>query len=218
LLIIFDLDDTLIDTSGCVTPFKMKECLERLIALGVCVPDFSAAYGELLEKNRRFPKSKDAFVAFARGLFATDSQIEFAIHGLITPLPDSFRISMTPNAQEIIEFYAKRCPLAIVTGGHPPFQWDKLKKAGIDTSFFSMISIPEDSVKKPYYLALQEKFSLPSQKIWVCGDRIEMDLKPAFELGFRTIHMRWGRGASMNSEEWIDHSISNLSELKEIIK
>jgi FMN phosphatase YigB (HAD superfamily) len=218
LLIIFDLDDTLIDTSGFVTPLKMKVCLERLIASGVFVPDFSSSYEILLEQNRRAAKSKDAFVSFARSLSASENQIQLALHELTTPLPPTFRVPMTPHAQEILEYYRNRCPLAIVTGGHPPFQLDKLKKAGIDSSFFSMIGIPEDSKKKPYYQDLQEKFCLASKEIWVCGDRIEMDLKPAFELGFRTVHMRWGRGAKAQTEKWIHHSINDLSELKEIIK
>jgi FMN phosphatase YigB (HAD superfamily) len=218
LLIIFDLDDTLIDTSGFVTPFKMKECLEALISAGVNVADFKVSYAELLEKNRKSPKSTDAFVSFAKSLSASEAQIQLAYEKLFAPLPDRFQIPMTPHAKEILDYYHRRCLLAIVTGGHPPFQWDKLKKAGIDSSFFSMIAVPEDSKKKPYYEALQRKFDLPSQEIWVCGDRIEMDLKPAFELGFNTIHMRWGRGASLESEEWIDHSVKDLSELKEIIK
>lgn len=218
MLIIFDLDDTLIDTSGFVTPFKMKECLECLIASGVRVPHFPTAYADLLDRNKRALKSQDAIIAFAKTLSASDSQIESALHCLTTPLPDSFRIPMTPHAEEIIAFYRPFCPLAIVTGGHPPFQLDKLNKAGIDSSCFSMIGIPEDSMKKPYYRALQEKFCLPSQEIWVCGDRIEMDLKPAFELGFRTVHMRWGRGALLSPEKWVDHSIHNLRELKEIIQ
>ena len=218
MLIIFDLDDTLIDTSGFVTPLKMKVCLEQLVASGVFVPDFSSAYEELLVQSERAAKSKDALIAFAKSLSADERQIEAALHELTTPLPAMFRVPMTPHAQEILEFYKDLCPLAIVTGGHPPFQLDKLKKAGIDSSFFSMIGIPEDSKKKPYYQALQEKFCLPPQEIWVCGDRIEMDLKPAFELGFKTVHMRWGRGALLQTEKWIHHSINDLSELKEIIK
>lgn len=218
MLIIFDLDDTLIDTSGCVTPFKMKECLKKLVASGVMIPEFSQSYRELLEINRRSAKSKDAIIAFAKHYGATDNQIQDALQELTTPLPEIFSVSMTPHAQEILEYYRKTGPIALVTGGHFSFQWDKLKKAGIDSSFFSMIGIPEDSIKKPYYQALQEKFSLPAEEIWVCGDRIEMDLKPAFELGFRTVHMRWGRGALMASEKWIDYSISDLFQLKEIIR
>ncbi len=218
MLIIFDLDDTLIDTSGFVTPFKMKECLEALVSAGVAVSDFSASYRELLEKNRKSPKSTEALISFAKSLGASEEQIRISLQKLFTPLPDSFQIPMTPHAKEILEYYRSLCSLAIVTGGHPPFQWDKLKKAGIDSSFFSMIAVPEDSKKKPYYEALQKKFDLPSHEIWVCGDRIEMDLKPAFELGFRTVHMRWGRGAVLESEEWINHSVNDLSELKDIIK
>lgn len=217
MLIIFDLDDTLIDTSGVVTPFKMKECLQALSSSGVIFPDFSLALNDLLERNRVAPKSKDALIAFAKSVQANEMQIQSAIQVLTSPLPRSFHIPMTPHAQEILEHYRSRCSLAIVTGGHPPFQLDKLKKAGIDSSFFSMIAVPEDSVKKPYYQALQEKFCIPSQEIWVCGDRIEMDLRPAYELGFKTVHMRWGRGALGRGETWINHSINNLGSLKEII-
>lgn len=216
MLIIFDLDDTLIDTSGVVTPFKMKECFQQLSLSGVKFPE--SALDDLLERNKKAAKSKEALIAFANFYNASKQQIDDALKILTTPLPDSFRVPMTPHAQEILEYYRKRCPMAIVTGGHPTYQMDKLKKAGIDTSFFSMIASPEDSVKKPYYQALQEKFSIPSKDIWVCGDRIEMDLRPAFELGLNTIHMRWGRGAFLKTEKWVNHSINNLHALKEIIR
>ncbi|MCC6128027.1 MAG: haloacid dehalogenase, partial [Chlamydiae bacterium] len=52
-MIVFDLDDTLIDTSGAVVPFKMKLCLERLKQLGLELSDFSTAYQRLLEMNSR---------------------------------------------------------------------------------------------------------------------------------------------------------------------
>jgi hypothetical protein len=45
-----------------------------------------------------------------------------------------------------------------------------------------------------------------------------MDLVPAFELGLTTVHMRWGRGAIVETEKWIHHAISDLSELKRIVK
>jgi len=218
LLIVFDLDDTLIDTSGAVTPFKMQECLKKCIAVGLPIVDFSSAYQELLSMNRNSLKSIDALKTFMTPYQPISSQIDEVLEELFSPLPESFCIPTTPCAKEILEFYKKLCPIALVTGGDPSFQWEKLKKAGIDSSVFSMIGIPEDSIKKPYYQAVQKNFAIPSREIWVCGDRIEMDLRPAFELGFRTIHMRWGRGTLTTSEKWIDHSISELSELKEIIR
>ncbi len=216
MLIIFDLDDTLIDTSGAITPFKLQECLNLLLASGVSLPE--NALEQLLHRNSKAEKSTVALIEFAKSFHASDEQIAKAMSPLNSILPDSFQIPLTPNAKEILEYFKPICPMAIVTSGHPPYQMDKLKKAGIEPSIFSMIAIPEDSVKKPHYEALQKKFNIPSKEIWVCGDRMEMDLRPAFELGMNTIHMRWGRGKDLQTEEWVNHSINNLSTLKEIHK
>jgi FMN phosphatase YigB (HAD superfamily) len=217
-LIIFDLDDTLIDTSGAVTPFKMKECLKRFIVGGLSIVHFDQAYQELLSINAKSLKSKDALVEFLSKYEGDPSLIHKAMEELVQPLPFHFTIPTTPNAKEILEILARSHSLALVTGGHPPFQMEKLKKAGIDPSIFSKIAIPEDSVKKPFYQRLIEEFSLPPQEVLVCGDRIGMDLLPAFELGTKTVHMRWGRGQIVETEKWVNHAISDLSELKRIIK
>lgn len=194
----------------------MKQCLMRLVDLGLELPDFERAYADLLTLNARSARSVEAVERFARSYGSTEAQIGAAIQELTSLLPPEFSVPTTPFAKEIVEFYSKKFPLALVTGGHPPFQWDKLKKAGIEPSFFSNIAIPEDSIKKPCYQALQRKFSIPPQEIWVCGDRIEMDLNPARDLGFQTVHMRWGRGAG--AAKWSGYSIADLRELKGIIQ
>ena len=216
-MIIFDLDDTLIDTSGSVTPFKMRECLCRLKEAGLPIPDFDEAYAELLELNNRCAKSKETLARFVQSRGGDGALAEQAIKELFTPLPSDFEIPTTPNAKEILDFFSRSHLLALVTGGHPPFQQEKLKKAGIDSSIFSKIAIPEDSIKKPFYEALIKEFSLDSTQVVVCGDRVAMDLAPAHELGFTTVHMRWGRGSKIETEKWIDYSISDLIELKRII-
>lgn len=217
MLIIFDLDDTLIDTSGAVTPFKLKECLKYFIAEGLSVSDFDSAYAELLAINAKSLKSKDALAQFLakRG---GDALLERGLVEMTRPLPADFPIPTTPNAKEILEHFRKTDTLALVTGGHPPFQLEKLEKAGIDRSIFSKIAIPEDSVKKPFYQGLLHEFSFSPAEVLVCGDRVAMDLAPAFELGFTTVHMRWGRGSLRETEHWIHHAISDLNELKRIVK
>lgn len=218
MLIIFDLDDTLIDTSGCITPFKMGECLKRLIAEGLLVADFDCAYQELLQLNSRSARSKDALQEFVLRKGGDSRLVEKAVEELTTPLPSLFPIQTTPHAKKILEFFKEKHQLALVTGGHPPFQMEKLEKAGIDRAFFSKIAIPEDSIKKPFYEGLMKEFSLSPQEVLVCGDRIAMDLVPAFELGLTTVHMRWGRGTQALREPWIHHVIADLTELKWIVK
>lgn len=210
MLIIFDLDDTLIDTSGSVTPFKLKKILDQMLGRGASPLEFQ----ELLALNRTAPRTQDAIEQFAQ---RHQLQHDHVFVELTASLPADFLVPCTPNAKQILEFYRKKVPIALVTGGHPPFQLEKLEKAGIDGSIFSKIAIPEDSMKKPCYQEISEEFSVNPKDIWVCGDRIPMDLAPAHELGCKTIHMRWGRGLNMALAPWIDFSISDLSELRRII-
>lgn len=213
MLIIFDLDDTLIDTSGSVTPFKLESAAKVLLERQVTAQELD----ELHAINSTSAKTPDALRQFAqnRGLL---ERLPYAIEELTAPLPDDFRVACTPQAQEILRYYRSRYPVALVTGGYPPFQREKLKKAGFEEAVFSKIAIPEDSVKKPFYQAFAEEFSASPEEVWVCGDRIPMDLAPAHSLGFHTVHMRWGRGKQMNTEPWIDHSITSLAELRNVIR
>ncbi len=215
MLIIFDLDDTLLDTSGAITPFKMRECLKRLIEDGASVKDFEQAYADLMALNNASPRSKDAVSLFARKL---GCEPERALAELTAPLPPGFAIPTTPGAKDILGYFFPKYPLVIATGGYPPFQREKIEKAGLEPSIFSKIAILEDSNKRPLYEGLPKEFSIKPEKIWVCGDRVETDLAPAYRLGFKTIHMKWGRGKMEKSADWIDHAISTLSELKGLIR
>jgi FMN phosphatase YigB (HAD superfamily) len=217
-LIIFDLDDTLIDTSGGVTPFKMKECLKRLVQEGLSVSDFDQAYSELLAANAKSLRSKDALVQFVSNKGGDPAWVGKAMEEMTAQLPAGFPIPTTPYAKEILQLLQPFHTLALVTGGHPRFQMEKLEKAGIDRTFFSKIAIPEDSVKKPFYEGLVKEFSVSASQVLVCGDRIAMDLLPAYELGCTTVHMRWGRGKLAETEKWVHHAITDLSQLKRIIK
>lgn len=218
MLIIFDLDDTLIDTSGSVTPFKMKACLEKLVQEGLSVDCFDKAYAELLALNASALRSKDALIEFVVKNGGASFLADQVMGEMISPLPANFPVRLTPNAKEILDTFVKKHTLALVTGGHPPFQLEKLEKAGIDRAYFSKIAIPEDSIKKPLYREILTEFGCRPEEVLVCGDRVAMDLKPAFELGITTVHMRWGRGIIGKTEPWVDHAISDLSELRRIVE
>lgn len=218
MLIIFDLDDTLIDTSGTVTPFKLRLCLQRLVDLGMAIENLEKAEEELLQLNAQSLRSKDAVFGLASKYFFDLEKAALAVEELTSPLPENFSVASTPYAKEVLQFFRPQVPLALVTGGAPLFQRQKMEKAGIEPGFFCKIEIPEDSVKKPVYEGLLREFSLPPQDVWVCGDRVAMDLAPAKELGMKTIHMQWGRGGRQKGEAWVDHRVCDLRELKGIVR
>lgn len=210
-MIIFDLDDTLIDTSGSITPLKLKEAFS-LLTQG---QGTSQDWEDLVKINGEALKTKEALTRFATEKGCSAAALQQALLSLDGPLPKSLpQVPCTPKAKEILAHFAPLATLALVTGGHPPLQMEKLKKAGLEASLFSKIAIPEDSVKKPFYEACAKEFSTSPGDVWVCGDRIEMDLTPAYELGFRTLHMRWGRGLQVKTPAWVDHAIGDLTQLR----
>ena len=217
MLIVFDLDDTLIDTSGSVTPFKLRSILEFLHKKGVQIGAMEAAYEQMHRLNQISFSSKEVIKKTLKQFNALHL-LEEAETLSTAPLPENFSIPTTPYAKQVLETLKKRGHrLAIVTGGKHSFQLEKLEKAGLEGGFFSKIAIPEDSKKGPYYEALLKEFLVSPHETFVVGDRVPMDLVPAHELKIRTVHMRFGRGLLWKTEEWIDYSIRELPELLEIV-
>lgn len=188
-----------------------------MIRKGLNIPNFDEAYKRLLSENALSKGSKDGIKNFIMEFGKGEMFLESAIKELTEPLPRDFIVKTTPYAKEILETLRKNHVLALVTAGSPRFQMEKLEKAGIDRGIFSNISTPGNSSKKPCYERLNKEFSMSPMETIVCGDRVERDLKPAHELGMQTVHMRFGRGLLGKTDDWVQHQIHTISELKRII-
>lgn len=213
MLIIFDLDDTLIDTTGSILPFQLERAIDLMLQKSGSEEDKN----EILALNSKCQNSEEVVVKWGEKKGLSRSQIDLGVQALSFELPPDFQIQCTPYAKEILQLLSRRYVLALVTAGKTFFQMEKLKKAGIEVSYFSKILIAENFVKKTHYESIAREFSQQSSEIWVCGDRMMGDLLPAYELGYKTIHMRWGRAKFLQTEEWIDYSIENLSQLTRFI-
>jgi len=143
---------------------------------------------------------------------------EIGFKELSQPLPQGFPIFPIEGALMLLHELRTTHQLALVTRGKEQFQFEKLKKAGIDCSLFSKIVVLEAGNKGPHYQAVAEELGVSSSKVLVCGDRITLDLSPAKELGYRTIHMPWGRGRHLPGAKCdVDFTIVKLREIKQII-
>lgn len=218
MLIIFDLDDTLVDTSGCITPRKLEGALRLLIERGLKVASFDEALELLKRINRLARNAEEALAEFIKFLKADPSLLPIAVEEVYGPIPPDLNLKALDGALEVLTELSKDHTLALVTVGKFDQQMDKLKKAGIDSSFFSKIIVSEKGEKKGHYQKLAEFFGFSPSQIMVCGDRIHVDLAPARELGYTTVQMRWGRGlSSVEGGENVDHTILALKEIKRII-
>ncbi len=219
MLIIFDLDDTLIDTSDFVTPRKMKDALRKMVKAGCPIADFENALEYLLFLNKTAKSSKEALKEFIekRGF-----SHEFLTIGLREVYESSLENLTIPPVEGVIEtlsFLKKESLLAVVTMGKLDRQMEKLKKAGIDSSFFYKIVCLEEGSKKNAYASLLEELSMQASEVIVCGDRLEVDLFPAKEIGCTTVHIKRGRGAYAENSAGsflADFTITRPSEVVDI--
>lgn len=218
MLIIFDLDDTLIETSCGITPWKLESVLHYLVEQGLVIQNFNDALLSLKRLNASADSARDAISEFLEMQDADPQFIEKVIHFYNCDIPSDMPVNLYEGAQEVLTLLGEEHHLALVTMGRKEYQKYKIEKAGIDTSLFCTISICEGQDKKPYYALACETVGVAANNVCVCGDRVEKDLLPAKELGFKTIHLKQGRGERPhNLHQYIDYQIDTLSELPDIV-
>jgi len=212
LLIIFDLDDTLVDTSGTILPQRFRSALSKMEEEGL----ERGGLERLLEINRKSSSSAVALKTY----FEETPRAEYWINRGKSLIYDEesfdFTVGTTPGAKEVLPILYQKHTLCLVTIGRADIQLAKVKKAGLEPGCFSTINVCNDGEKGAIYQMLIDKFGLPAL---VCGDRIERDLRPAKPLGITTVLMRWGRGWSESAiDPDVDYEINDLNELLELVK
>jgi putative hydrolase of the HAD superfamily len=218
LLIIFDLDDTLIDTSGSIIPYKLQSALRVMVAQGLQLPDFRQALEMMTAMDAKSDSTLDTLKEFLEIHDVEGKFLQIAYDEVYVNKIFEYDVLPTKSAIEVIVDLSKKHTLAIVSAGIKEIQMEKLKKAGIDTSVFSRIVICEAFNKKFYYQQLIEDLKVSPLEVVVCGDRVKRDLLPGKALGFKTIHMKWGRGVHQKGELGdIDFTIDSLDQLRPII-
>ncbi len=203
MLIIFDLDDTLIDTSHSITPFALKWALDA-----ACV---SVPVDAIIKANENAYSSHEVLKEFL------DEHSSDEVMKLINRFPlNAIEVRCVPGAKEMIDELKGEHQLGIVSVGRYEQQIEKLTAAGIDPAIFDFIEITEKRDKAPVYQKIIENAADP-KNILVVGDRIKTDLAPAKKLNMRTAHLRFGRGLNNTGLKCdVDVTIEALSEVKKV--
>ncbi|NGX44080.1 MAG: Phosphoglycolate phosphatase [Candidatus Anoxychlamydiales bacterium] len=221
MLIIFDLDDTLIDTSGSITPVFLKKTIQTLIKNGLKI-DENSAFEKIIKIDKTSSSSKESVKNFLLNVNANKFFYDIAYRTMTDTSLSDIKILTLKNANQTLKYLSNFHKLAIVTIGDEKFQFYKIKKAGIDTSIFSKIVVAKSNDKEPYYKKIIEELKTDVKKSFVCGDKVKIDLLSAKKIGCRTIHMNWGRGKKIfNKKEdskLVDYTINSFEEIKTILE
>jgi len=216
MLIIFDLDDTLINTSEEFLPLKLKKVVQAMIDSGLNV-DEDEVLNKIMGINQNSINAEQAIKTFLQQI-GQEKLLRIAIEEYYAPYEEEFKINFLPHALEVIkELKDKQHKLTLVSYGNPELQKKKLEQTGI-RNIFDKIIITEEHNKGELYWQLAELLNYPPEQVVVIGDKVKTDLLPAKELGMVTIQMQCGRGKQFPAKEGeVDHSIQDLKELLKIV-
>ncbi len=221
MFIIFDLDDTLIDSVRCLGQVKLRAALKNMIDQGLVLPfSFEQAFAHLIKIDQTSLSGDETFRKFLKEINAPISFVEMGKKVYYEYFEDGMKVDCVPYAIDVVSNLAKNHTLAIVTCGYEQQQHQKMKKAGLLTKYFSeIIVLPILSNKKIHYESLLAKYKYTPKQTIVCGDRFASDLAPAKELGIKTIHFRWGRGrCPLEPNQKPDYSIDSLAQVLPLIE
>ena len=216
MLIIFDLDDTLIKTTESIAHYKLLKSFENFEIDDPKFQDFQM----LKRLSLGSFGSKEALIEYLE-VFKYPYSIQKKILNFFhndKSLPDS--IELLPGAIELIEKLLLEHDLVVVTRGKKEIQIEKIEKVGLSKQYFKEIIVVESGTKFSSYKNIKDNYKVAESEILVVGDRVEWDLVPAKKLYFHTVHMKSGRGVweDKTKDEMIDYQICSLNQLSDIIE
>lgn len=220
----FDLDDTLLDTSGVLIPAAARRAIEMMIAaMQGPASDVQKWLTRRVDILRADPRA-DVWLKLAGG---DDEIADVGRRAFFTHPLESLPIEATrttPGAMETLEWARKRATLHLVTSGDRKTQEKKIERLGIG-HFFDSIHFVDPKyaygrTKNDAFKEIQARFpdAHPTDFLSV-GNRVDMDLGEAKVLGWKTAWVRYGEHASLTpqkTEEIPDFEVASLTDLLSI--
>ncbi|HZS19179.1 MAG TPA: HAD family hydrolase [Candidatus Udaeobacter sp.] len=192
-LILFDLDDTLVDTSDLYwrTRSKFVELIGPLVQSDPHqIIDTFEAIDSVHIKEDGFSPSRylRTMLKTYENLRPRDSEgdqsileaIEDCARQITTEFPKPI-----DGAKELLDWVFPRFNLALITRGEKPLQLKKLEYVGFK-KYFGLIEIVERKTVDILKKAIVDAGANPS-RTWLVGDSIQTDINPGIEAGVRCI-------------------------------
>ena len=184
--IVLDLDDTLYDTTRLLLPWADRRAIAALRGAGLEIDEDCAmarlrelrlsgvwSFAPLVERHVR----RDEFVRIAESAW-------FAYH----PPP----MTLETRVERALDDLAELAPLALLTSGDPATQRGKVDRLGIAERFAVLVLVPREAAgAKPAALAeLLAARAWRPERVIVCGDRPDADIRAAHRNGCRGVLVR----------------------------
>ena len=192
-VIAFDLDDTLLDTSGLLVPQAAERACQAMLDAGLqctleeCLNDRASMANELSHKEI-FAQIAAKYGAAQPTLAVEDALKEFYNPQVPAQLP------LLPGALENLHILKSRYDLFLVTMGSRPAQEQKIRALGI-SSFFSDIFILDSfkgERKESAFRTIIERQKIQPYELLSIGNRLSSEIRDGKRAGGQTCYFAYG--------------------------
>ncbi len=222
-LVLFDLDDTIADTSR-LAEMARKNAIENMIRHGMPA-DFDTAYNELLELIKEYGSNFDRHFDYLLRRLDIPYNPKWVAAGVIAYHNTKFAYlrEVRHVRKTLLKLKEMGTLLGIITDGNPIKQWEKILRLELDPYFDEVLISDFVGVKKPHPKIFRKalgKFDVKADEAVMVGDRLYSDIYGAKRVGMHTVWFRYGKYANSEREyeKYADFTIEDLKELPGIIE
>ncbi|WP_413558784.1 HAD hydrolase-like protein [Bdellovibrio sp. HCB209] len=216
--IAFDLDDTLLDTSGLLVPLASQRACEAMIAAGVCVTleecmHLRQEWAANLSHTEIFTKIVNQFGTTQPGKAVHDALEQFYNPEVPTVLP------LLAGATENLLHLQEQYNLYLVTMGSHDAQVKKIQALGIE-KFFKKIYILNGFIgerKESAFADILSREGHSSEELLSIGNRLSSEIRDAKKLGATTCYFAHGEHVGEQAVYPEDHPDYTIKQHKDLI-
>ncbi len=214
--VLFDFDDTLVDTVEALTRvgehwYATRPCENRPTSLDEFMAGLRVTNSEELSLRDFYVRMLEVWP----GCFESVKEA-LAAHSLVVPDCVSIECRTLDLLRDLKD---SGVPMGVVTNGPTEMQWAKVRNTGVADLVDAVVVSEEFGANKPdpgiFSHALTLIGASPSETLFV-GDNTVADIGGAIGVGMRTAWMSHGRSWEIDSYS-PDHVVENVWDVRELL-
>lgn len=216
--IAFDLDDTLIDTTGILVPMAAQKACQAMIQEGLQT-DLQTCVSTRTQLLKKF-EAQEIFQELTKKFNKVDiqkiSQSGFQV--FYNPqVPE--HLPLIGNSREVLQQLKQKYRLHLVTAGIPETQQKKVQAAGIEHIFTSIqfVDISKKQNKGEAFQRILDLDNLKAQQLLCVGNRLTDEIYYAEKMQCPSCLFNFGEHQNENLVHPEIHPSFTISDLNELI-
>ena len=220
--LVFDLDDTLLDTSRQLVPRASQDACKAMIEAGL-----DADLQQCLNacENHRASRSRLSLFSHLVESFGTLSHAktedvtQVGYKGFYNREVE-MDISISEDVLAMLEDLKTRYNLHLVTAGHRPTQESKVRILKIEYLFQTIHYV--DPIKNEHkgqaFKKIATQFKAPAASHLSIGNRVDTDIGEARKIGWRGCWVRYGEYAHLQPRDEFERPDFTIDQIQELPK